>query len=85
MSFLSTLWARIAAAAAAVGAIVAAVLVFVWRAFKAGRAAERAKSAQAALEHQVSTAKQVSRSDDAVADPRSERARRVRKLFQRKD
>ncbi len=80
-AFLSGAWARIAAAAA----LLAGALFFVARAFKAGREAERAKSARAALEHQSKTASKVSQSDEAVADPASPRAQRIRKLFQRRD
>ncbi len=81
MSFLSGVWARIAA----VGAILAAALFFLARVFKAGGDAERAKSAKAALEHQTDTATQVRQSDEALADPSSPRARRVRRQFERDD
>ncbi len=81
MSLLSGFWARIVAA----GAIVAAALFFLARVFKAGRDTERAKSAKAALQHQSDTANQVRHSDEAVADPSSARARRVRAQFQRNE
>ena len=79
MSFLSSLWARAAAAAA----FVAGALFFLARVFRAGRDAERAKSAKAALDHQSKTATEVSRSDEAVSDPASARAQRLRKRFER--
>jgi hypothetical protein len=81
MSFLSSLWARIAA----VGAILAAALFFLARVFKAGGDAERLRSAKAALDHQTNTASQVRTSDEAAADPASPRARRMRRQFQRDD
>ena len=81
MSFLSSVWSRLAAAAVAA----AAVLVFLAHVFRAGRDAERAASAKAALDHQSKTATEVSRSDAAVSDPASARAQRVRKRFERAD
>lgn len=81
MNFLSSVWSRLAAAAVAA----AAVLVFLARVFRAGRDAERAASAKAALDHQSKTATEVSRSDAAVSDPASARAQRVRKRFERAD
>jgi hypothetical protein len=81
MSFLTGVWARIAA----LGAILAGALFFLARAFRAGGDAARAKSAKAALDHQTETASQTRQSDDAVADPASPRARRVRKQFERKE
>ena len=80
-AFLSSVWARLAAAAAIVGA----ALFFLARVFRAGGDAERAKSAKAALDHQAKTANQVSRSDAALADPSAARAQRVRKRFERQD
>lgn len=79
MSFLSSLWARLAAAAA----LAAAAILFIAHAFRAGRNAERAASAKAAFDHQSKTATEVSRSDAAVADPASARAQRIRKRFER--
>jgi len=79
MSFLSGIWARIAA----VGAVLAGLVFFLARVFKAGRDAERAKSAKAALDHQSSTANQVRQSDEAVGDPSSSRAQRIRRRFER--
>ena len=79
MSFLSSLWARIAAAAA----IVAGALFFLARVFRAGGDAERANSAKTALDHQSRTATEVSKSDAAVSDPASARAQRIRKRFER--
>lgn len=81
MSFLSSLWARLAAIAAAA----AAAALFLARVFRAGRDAERAKSAKAALDHQSKTATEVRRSDEAVSDPASARAQRIRKRFERAD
>ena len=81
MSFLSSLWARLAAAAAAA----AAALLLLARVFRAGREAERAAAAEAALRHQSKTATDVSRSDAAVSDPASARAQRIRKRFERAD
>jgi hypothetical protein len=81
MSFLSSLWARIAAAVA----IVAGALFFLARVFRAGGDAERAKSAKTALDHQSRTANQVSDADAAVSDPASARAQRIRKRFERAD
>jgi len=78
-AFFSGVWAKLAA----VGAILAGILFFVARVFKAGGDAARAKSAKAALDHQSKTATQVSRSDDAVADPSSPRAQRLRRRFER--
>jgi hypothetical protein len=80
-AFLSGVWVRLAAAAAIVGA----AIFFLARVFRAGGDAERAKSAQAALDHQSNTATAVSRSDAALADPSADRAARVRKRFQRQD
>ena len=79
MSFLSSVWSRLAAAAVAA----AAVLAFLARVFRAGGDAERAASAKAALDHQSKTATEVSRSDAAVSDPSSVRAQRIRKRFER--
>ena len=81
MSFLSSLWARLAAAAAIAGA----AIVFLARIFRAGRDSERAARAKAALDHQSKTATEVSRSDAAVSDPDSARAQRIRKRFERAD
>ncbi len=81
MSFLSSLWARLAAAAAIAGA----AIVFLARIFRAGRDSERAASAKAALDHQSKTATEVSRSDAAVSDPDAARAQRIRKRFERAD
>jgi hypothetical protein len=61
------------------------VLFILARAFRAGGDAARARGAQAALDHQTDTAKKVSVSDEAVADPASERARRVRRQFERNE
>jgi hypothetical protein len=80
-AFFSSLWARLAAAAAILGG----VLFLLARVFRAGGDAERAKSAKAALDHQSKTATEVSRSDAAVSDPASQRAQRIRKQFQRED
>jgi hypothetical protein len=81
MSFLSGLWARIAAAAA----ILAGLLFFLLRVFKAGGDAARARSAKAALDHQTETANDVRKSDEAMVDPSSSRAQRVRRKFERHD
>ncbi len=81
MSFLSSVWARLAAAVA----VVAAAALFLARVFRAGRDAERAANAKAALDHQSKTATEVSRSDAAVSDPASVRAQRIRKRFERAD
>jgi hypothetical protein len=74
-------WAKIAA----VAAITAALLLFLARVFRAGGDAERARSAKAAHDHQQDTAAKVSQSDEALDDPRSDRARRVRRRFERDD
>lgn len=79
MGFLGGLWAKIVA----IGAIVGAVLLFLARVFKAGADAEKAKTTKAALDHQVKTSEQVSQSDEALSDPQSDRARRVRDRFGR--
>lgn len=79
MSFLSSLWARLATAAA----VGVAAIVFLARVFRAGRDSERAASAKAALDHQSKTATEVSRSDAAVSAPASTRAQRIRKRFER--
>jgi hypothetical protein len=79
MSFLSSVWARIAAGAA----ILAGALFFLARVFRAGGDAERAQSAKTALDHQSRTATDVSKSDAAVSDPASARAQRIRKRFER--
>ncbi|HEY7610400.1 MAG TPA: hypothetical protein VIF14_14290 [Alphaproteobacteria bacterium] len=79
MSFLSGIWVRIAAA----GAILAGLAFFLARVFKAGGDAARAKSAQAALDHQTETGTHVRQSDEAIGDPSSPRARRVRRQFER--
>jgi hypothetical protein len=81
MSLLSSLWARLAAAAA----VAAAAALFLARVFRAGRESERATNAKAALDHQSKTATEVSRSDAAVSDPASARAQRIRKRFERAD
>jgi hypothetical protein len=80
-SFFASAWSRIAAVAGIVGA--AALVLF--RIFRAGAASEQAKSTAAALAHQTATAQQVSKSDEAMADPAAERARRVRRQFERDD
>jgi hypothetical protein len=79
MSFLTGMWARIAA----IGAILAGALIFLARVFQAGGEAQRAKSAQAALDHDRNTASQVRQSDESMADPSTPRARRVRRQFER--
>lgn len=80
-SLAGSVWAKIAAIAAVVGA----VLLFLAKVFRAGRDAERAKSTKAALDHVQKTGEQVTKSDEAVADPRSERAKYVRQKFERED
>lgn len=74
---------KIAALAALAAAFAGALLFFLARVFRAGRDAERAAAAKAAHDHQQKTATQVSQSDEALADPRSDRARRVRRRFER--
>lgn len=85
MSWLASLaagaWGRIAALAG----IAAAAAFVLARAFRAGAAGEKAKTAEAALRHQSDTAAKVSRSDEAIADPDDARGRRVRKQFERED
>lgn len=78
-AFFTGLWAKLAAAAA----IVAAIGLFLFRVFRAGGDAERAKTAKAAFDHQQETSKQVSKADETLADPHADRARRVRDRFSR--
>jgi len=77
--------ARLAVVAAAAAAIAGALLFFLARAFRAGGDAERARSAEAARDHERQTETQTRKADDAIADPGSARARRVRRMFQRTD
>lgn len=78
-AFFGGLWAKLVL----VAGIVAAAGLFVLRLIKAGRDAERAKTTKAAHDHQVDTGKQVSKSDEVLADPKSPRAQRVRDRFSR--
>lgn len=72
------IWAKLALVAGIVG-------LFALRLIKAGGDAEKAKTAKAAHDHQLKTGEQVRKSDDAVADPRSARAKSVRERFERDD
>lgn len=65
--------------------ILALVGLGVWLARRQGRTEAERDAAAGALKHQTETAEKVSRSDEAVADPRNPRAARVRKLFERPD
>ena len=78
-AFLSGLWGKLVL----VAGIVAAAGLFIARLIKAGADAERAKSAKAAHDHQTATAEKVGRSDDAMADPKSPHAKKVREQFSR--
>lgn len=66
-----------------IAGIVAAAGLFVMRLIKAGADAERAKTTKAALDHQVKTGEQVSNADERLADPKSDRGKRVRDSFSR--
>ena len=85
MTWLARIAAGAGAKLAMLAALAGAVLFAIARIFRAGGDAARAKSAQAAHDHQTKTATEVSKSDEAVADPLSDRARRVRGQFQRHD
>lgn len=85
MAWLANLVGGSCAKIAAIAAAVGAALLFLAKVFRAGGDAERAKSAKAALDHVQKTGEQVTKSDDAVADPRSERAKYVRQKFERED
>ena len=75
--------------AIAIGAALAGVLALVglgfWLARRAGAADAKREAAEGALQHTTETAGQVSRSDEAVADPRNPRGARVRRMFERPD
>ena len=85
MSWLARLAAGAGAKLALLAALAGAALFVFARIFRAGGDAARAKSAKAAHDHQTKTATEVSTSDEALADPRSDRARRVRRQFERHD
>jgi hypothetical protein len=78
-------WGKAAAIAAGLAALGAALVFVARRLVRAGGDAARADAAEAAHEHQTRTASQVRDSDEALADPASRRARRVRRLFERDD
>jgi hypothetical protein len=83
MAWLAKLGAGVWAKLALLAGIVAAGALFVMRLIKAGADAEKAKSAKAAHDHQTSTADKVSKSDEALADPKSPHGQRVRDRFSR--
>ncbi|MGH7004194.1 MAG: hypothetical protein ACREIP_09625 [Alphaproteobacteria bacterium] len=85
MSWLARIAGSAGARIAAFAALAGVLLLFLARVFRAGRDAETARGSEAAHRHQVKTATQTSRSDEAMADPHSERARRVRRQFERED
>ncbi len=80
-AFFSSAWSRVAALAAVLGA----GLLLLARIFRAGRDAARADAADAALRHKSRTEDEVRKSDDAISDPESARARRIRRQFERPD
>ena len=65
--------------------ILALVGIGIWLARRQGRVEAERDAAQGALKHSAETAEQVSKSDEAVADPRNPRGDRVRRMFERDD
>lgn len=84
-AWLTGIWAKIAGALALLLAAVGFVALRDRRLRREGAEAERRRHQDAAIEHERKSAKQVEDSDESVADPDGERARRVRRQFERND
>lgn len=83
MAWLAQLGASIWAKVVLIAVFIGGILLLAMRLVAAGRDAERARDAKAAFKYQVDTAKKVSKSDEALVDPKSSRAKRVRDRFSR--
>lgn len=84
-TWLTGIWAKIAGGIALVLGLVGAKALYDRARRREGAAAERVKSLEAARNHETKTSDQVRKSDEAVANPASDRARRVRRQFERDD
>lgn len=81
---MSLLW-RILTPLIAILGLLGFKAAYDWKKRREGAEAEKARQREAVLQHERATSDQVRKSDEALADPASDRARRVRRQFERDD